>query len=126
MISDHTQAALIQIESHFNDMSSAVVSGEPVALEAASLALRQSAIDFSALVQRLSPAERKEPQLALRLKALSDGLVSRRESLIRRTVLVERELNTIVPATRVTTYSPASGPYGRAGKQTGTFKQFSA
>ena len=126
MIPAHIQSALIQIESHFNDLSLALLSGEPLALEAPSVALRQTAIDFSALVQRLSLAERKEPQLALRLKALSDGLVSRRESLIRRAVLVERELNTIVPATRGATYSPATGPYGRAGKQSGAFKQFSA
>jgi hypothetical protein len=126
MFSAHIEDALIEVESHFNDMSRALVSGEPLALGAASAALRQGAIDFSELLQRLTPIELKSRDLKLRLKTLSDGMAVRRECLIRRTVLVERALNAIVPATCSTTYSQAAGPYGNPGKQTGAFKVLAA
>ena len=83
-------------------------------------------MDFSALVQRLTPAERKNRQLAIRLKALADGLGERRASLLRRAALVERELNTILPATQGGTYANATGAYGSPAKSSGAFKRFSA
>lgn len=126
MLSAHIEGALIEVESHFNDISKALVSDQPRALEVASTALRQATIDFSALLQRLTPAELKNSDLKLRLTTLSEGMVLRRESLIRRTVLVERALNAIVPATCNATYSRAAGPYGNPGKQTGAFKVLAA
>lgn len=126
MLPAHLEEALIVIERHFNEMSAALVSDEPAALVAASTALRQAAIDFSELLQRLTPTELTSKDLKARLKKLSDGMVSRRESLIRRTVLVARALNAVVPATCNTTYSPSAGPYGKPGQQTGAFKVLSA
>ena len=126
MLSAPLEAALQHIEKQFKDLSAALVSGEPLALESASAAMRQAGIDFSALVQRLMPAERKNPQLTIRLKALADGLGERRASLLRRTALVERELNTILPATQVGTYTHSAGVYGSSAKSSGALKRFSA
>ncbi len=117
---------LTSVETHFLAISSALVSGEPDALLSASAALKQATLDCAQLVQRLSPTELKNPTLKLRLKAIADGLAERRESLIRRTVLVERALNAVVPATRNATYAKAAGPYGTAGKQSGAFKYLAA
>lgn len=126
MLSAPLEAVLQHIEKQFKDLSAALVSGEPVALESASAAMRQAGIDLSALVQRLTPDERKNRQLTIRLKALADGLGERRASLLRRTALVERELNTILPATQGGTYANAAGAYGSPAKSSGTFKRFSA
>lgn len=126
MFPAHIEETLADVESHFDDLSKALVSGEPIALAAASAALQQAAIVFSQLLQRLTPVELKNNELKSRLKILSDGMVLRRESLIRRTVLVERALNAIVPATCSATYSRAAGPYGSAGKQSGAFKSLAA
>jgi hypothetical protein len=126
MLSAPLEAALQHIEKQFKDLSLALVSGEPVALESASVAMRQAGIDFSALIQRLTPAERKNRQLTLRLKALADGLGERRASLLRQTALVERKLNTILPATQDATYANAAGAYGNPAKSSGAFKRFSA
>ncbi|MEO8118571.1 MAG: hypothetical protein ABI606_04515 [Rhodoferax sp.] len=117
---------MTSIELLFTDVSAALVSGEPHALSAASDGLRQAAIDFSGLVQGLTAIDRNNKNLQSRLKSLSVGLAAQRESLIRRTVLVEMALNTIVPATRDATYAKAAGPYGAAGKQTGAFKYLAA
>lgn len=126
MIPAHLEKALAELEFHVNTVSAALVSGEPVALEAASGALRQAAIDFSALLQRLAPSDLKNQDLKLRLKKIAEGLTTQRTSLIRRTALVEMALNAIVPASRDTTYAQAAGPYGSVGKQTGAIKYLAA
>lgn len=126
MISAHLEEALAEVELHFSDVSAALVSGEPLALAAASAALRQAAMDFSALLQRLTPADLKSKNLTSRLKNIAAGMATQRESLLRRTVLVERALHAIVPATQTATYAQATGPYGSLGKQTGAFKFLAA
>jgi len=126
MFPAHIKNALIDVELHFNDVSAALVSGEPLALATASATLRQAALDISGLLQGLAPADLKNKNLKLRLKKIADGMAVQRQSLIRRTVLVEMALNAIVPATRDATYAKTSGPYGSAGKQTGAFKYLAA
>jgi hypothetical protein len=126
MISAHTEKSLADVEHCFNDVAAALVSGEPVALEAASALLRQAAIDLSTLMQGLSPAERKNKDLTSRLKKIADGTATLKDGLFRRTALVAMALNAVVPATQDATYAKASGPYGSAGKQTGAFKYLAA
>lgn len=126
MISAHTEKSLADVERCFNDVAAALVSGEPVALESASALLRQAAIDLSTLMQGLSPAERKNRDLTLRLKKIADGTATLKDGLFRRTALVAMALNAVVPATQDATYAKASGPYGSAGKQTGAFKYLAA
>lgn len=121
------EKALVEVEQHFNEVSEAIVSGEPQALAAASMALRQASLDFSALLQRLSPKDLKDEDFQRRVKKIASGMASQRESLIRRTALVEMALNAIVPATQSATYgAQTTGPYGSAGKQSGAFKYLSA
>ena len=126
VISPPIEQVLTKVENHFLDVSAALVSGEPNALLSASAALKQATLDCAQLMQRLTPADLKNTTLKLRLKAIADGLAVRRESLIRRTVLVERALNAVVPATQNATYTKAAGPYGTAGKQSGSFKYLAA
>ena len=126
MLSAHLEAALQHVEKQFKDLSIALVSGDPVSLEPASAAMRQAGIDLSALIQKLTPAERKNRQLTVRLKALADGLGERRASLMRQTALVERKLNTILPEKQDTTYANSAGAYGNPAKSSGAFKRFSA
>lgn len=120
------ESALSAAELKFNEVALALVSGEPLALAAASAALRQAGLDLSAVLPQLRSVERKHPALATRLRRLSTGMAAQRESLIRRTVLTERALNAIVPATRSSTYAQAAGPYGSLGRQTGAFKYLAA
>jgi hypothetical protein len=126
MFSAHIEKALADVELCFNEVSAALVSGEPLALVNASAALRQAAIDFSGVLQRLAPVDRQNQHLKQRLKKVADGLAAQRQSLIRRTVLVEMALNAVVPATRDATYAKSTGPYGSAAKQMGAFKYLSA
>jgi hypothetical protein len=120
------ETAFTEFEAHFEEVSQALISGEPMALTQASAQLRQSAVQFSGVVKQLSPAELAHPLLRSRLKLLAAGLASRRESLIRRTAQVERALASIVPSTCNTTYSQGSRPYAGTVRQTGAFKVLAA
>lgn len=126
MLPTHIENALLEVELHFNDVSTALISGEPLALAAASAALRQASVDFAALLQRLSPQDLQEGDFKLRLKKIAVGMASQRESLIRRSALVDMALSAIVPATQSATYARTAGPYGSAGRQSGAFKYLSA
>ena len=126
MLPHQFEDSLSAAELQFNEVSAALVSGEPVALAGASAALRQAALDLSALMNGLCATDRHNQALKLRLSKLAAGLAAQRESLIRRTVLVERALHTLVPAARSATYAQAGATYASPGKQSGTFKVLAA
>lgn len=128
-LSMHVEEALSRIELCASKVSAALVSGEPLALTAASGALQQAMLELSGVIHSLAPAERKNKELKFRLKRLSTCMAAQRESLIRRTALVGRALNEMVPATCNTTYAKTAGPvgpYGSALRQTGSFKVLTA
>jgi hypothetical protein len=122
----HLEELILAIEQHAGTVASALVSGEPQALLAASATLQQAAIDLSALMQQLSPVERKSKDLKVRLKKIAKGMALQRESLIRRTALVEMALNAVIPAAQSATYAKTTSPYGSAGKPSGSFKYLAA
>lgn len=121
MFPANIEKSLTEVELYFGNVSAALVSGEPVALEAASSALRQAVIEFSGLLQRSAPLDLKDQALKLRLKTLSSGLAAQREVLIRRTVWVERGLNALIPAARTTAHAQSTGNYATLGKQARVF-----
>lgn len=118
--------ALAEVERHFNEVSAALISGEPLALAAASAALREASIIFSGLLQQLSAQDLQDADFKVRIKKIAVGMASQRESLLRRSALVEMALSAIVPATQSSTYAHTAGPYGSAGRQSGAFKYLSA
>jgi hypothetical protein len=118
--------AFLLAEQCFADLSQALVSGEPEALAASSAKLQRAALELSTLVSRLSPQDTGVPAFKTRLKQLANGLSIRRESLIRRTVLVDRALNALVPSTVKSTYGAVGKTYAAVAPQTGAFKCLAA
>lgn len=119
MLFAEIEKPLSLIEFQCESVAAAVATGEPQMLENASNALQQAALDFSGLMDRLGGAQQAGPELHARLKKLAEQLTIQRENLIRRSVVVERALHALVPATRKSTYA---APAGRAG----SYKAFSA
>lgn len=126
MITTRMEAALVDVERQLSDVADALVTGDPLSLQAASNSLRQAALDFAGLVQGLTRADLKDPTLQNRVKKLAEGMASHREGLVRRSAMVERQLNALVPATQNNTYTQAGRGYGSSGKQTGAFKVLTA
>ena len=119
MLPAEIEKPLSQIEMQCESVAAAVATGEPQMLETASNALQQAALGFASLMERLGGARQAGPELQARLKKLAVQLNIQRENLIRRSVVVERALHAMVPATRKSTYA---APVGRAG----SYKAFSA
>lgn len=126
MITTRMEAALVDVERQLSDVADALVSGDSLSLQAASAALRQAALDFAGLVQGMTRADLKDPALQSRVRKLAEGMASHREGLVRRSAMVERQLNALVPATQNNTYTQAGRGYGSSGKQTGAFKVLTA
>ena len=120
------EEAFAHAEHCFDELSQALMSGEPTVLAESSAKLQRAALELSLLMRRLSPTDPHVAAFKLRLKQLATGLNVRRESLIRRTVLVDRALNTLVPATVKSTYGASGKTYAAVGKQTGAFKYLAA
>ena len=120
------EKSLTDAERHVAEVAAAILSGEPQSLGIASASLRQATLTLSDAVQRLSPVQRRDPRVSARVRKMASALALLRESLIRRTVLVERALNTLVPATREAGYAQGAGAYGRPGRQSGAFGRLSA
>lgn len=118
--------ALTLAEKHFAELSQALMSGEPVALSESSAKLQSAALDLSALMRRLTPSDPRLEGFETRLRQLAVALTVRRESLIRRTVLVDRALHTLVPAAAKSTYGVSTKTYAAVGRQTGAFKFLAA
>jgi len=117
MLPAEIENALSIIEMECEAVAAAVASGEPQTLERASMVLRQAAVDFAAFLERQGDARLNGDELRMRLKKVTGLMNIQRENLIRRSVLVERALNAMVPSTRKNTYAPAgrTGGYGSFG-----------
>lgn len=107
MLPVEIEKSLALIELQCETLSAAVVSGEPQALEVTSELLKQAAVDFSDLMAQLDGGTEAGPQLRARLKQVATTLGIQRESLLRRSVFVERSLHTLVPSMQKSTYLPA-------------------
>jgi hypothetical protein len=124
MLPPEIEQPLSQIEKRCGAVFVAVNSGDPVSLESASVVLRQAAVEFSGLLEGISVDGPGGREFRVRLKKVARNLAIHRESLIRRTVVVERALHALVPATRESSYAQSAGPYAVTARQSGAYKRF--
>jgi hypothetical protein len=121
------ETKLAQLEAQFEAVVAAVNSGDPEQLEKAGLTIRQAAVDFSGMMQSVPADLAATKQIKPRLKKIANALAVQRVNLIRRSVVVDRTLQAMVPAAVDDAYKPgASGPYASALKQSGAFKLLAA
>ena len=114
------------LERQFNEVSSALIDGEPLAVQSTSAALQQFAVDFLQIADEYGRNSVAQGTMALRVKALAEGLPVLRENLLRRSSYVDRALQLVVPATQKVTYGSSGGPYGGGIKQSGQLKMMAA
>lgn len=110
------EKSLVLLEHQCQEVAAAVLSGEPETLTQASEALRQAALDFSALMGQLGGGQASSPEVRKRLRTVAVQLQVQRQNLLRRSVVVERALHTLLPETRKSTYGPQGGPAVTRGK----------
>jgi hypothetical protein len=114
------EPTLAALEKQLEEVSAALLAGDPLALERASGGLRQAVIDFSGMMER----SRNQPLpagMAVRLQKASAQLAMQRDNLARVTALVDRQVASVLPpADAASTYGKAvgvrSGPGGAAAR----------
>ncbi len=121
---EHVELQVAQVSDTLLDMSLGDLPQVCKSMQAA-------IVDFSKLAQQLPNEFKADQPLQLRLRKVAASLTSCRETLIRRSVIIQQALGALVPATRNDTYGSAAGPrssktYGSAGRQSGEFRTVSA
>ncbi|MFZ4625038.1 MAG: hypothetical protein ACOYNF_12470 [Rhodoferax sp.] len=130
-MSPNVKTLIDQIDSQLAQFSEALLNSRPDALMATSAALRATLVDFSRQPRQVMAEYRCDPVLRARIHKIAAVLASRRENLVRQSVIVERSLAALMPAAKAQTYAPPSGgysrqPYGSAGIRSGEFQATSA
>lgn len=126
MLPEQIEQQFLGLTQQVEDLDAALVQGDVLALQAASQALRQGAVDLHALAQRLGLDEAGRAEFRRRLLPLTQGLGLQRGHLARRAVVVDRALDIMLPQARESTYASESATYGSATRQSGAFKYLSA
>lgn len=125
-MSPHVDAALARIEHQLQEVSAALIQGEPSKLESASVNLCEVSRGLHALLSSISSTPQKNQDLERQLRSLVETMTLLREGLSRRAVSVERALVCMLPASQSPTYTKSSGAYSQPGRQSGAFKVLAA
>ncbi len=119
-------ALLALAERRASVVAQALVGGEPEPLEAAVRGLHQCALELSGVMHGLKGSTVLDPAQRRRLANVGQAIAMQREACVRRLGVAERSLQSIVPATRASTYAGGPGSYGRGAVQCGAFKLLAA
>ena len=116
------------VEQQFDKVSAALLAGDALALQSACAGLQQATVAFVQI--RNTPGDKNSTlttPLGRRVKALSSGFAQVRDGLHRRSALVDRTLQVVVPSMeKASTYAGESAPYGNAMRKSGAFRVVSA
>ncbi len=109
-------ASLLHVEQLLGEVSAALIAGEPLALEAASTALRQAMAELAARGRTPGCLQSLDAGMRGRLEKISLTLAQQRANLARRAVVVDRALATVLPqAQQPGTYSGGKAAAYRGG-----------
>ena len=116
-------ALLALAERSAGAVAQALLGGAPDQVEAATRELQSAATDLSIALRGLVVGRTVQGRaLQQRVRAVALQIAIQREACLRQCAAVERSLNSIVPATRATTYAGAASPYGRGGPSGGAYR----
>ena len=120
------QAAIAEIEIQLSAASLALVEGDWGVLQSVSASLCEASRAMHGLLSGVNESHELDQDFRLRLSSLNESLKALREGLSRRTVLIERALQCMLPSAHTSNYDQSAGPYGRLGRQSGAFKVLAA
>lgn len=107
----------------FDRVSQSLVSGDPDSLEAACADLRRELAAW----QQVSPAALKaQPAVTQKLQQLGALLSQQRAALARRSALVNRTLQSLLPAEQAAAYGAGTGVTGRGSHRAGAYTSLKA
>ncbi|MBX3632112.1 MAG: hypothetical protein ABS38_01700 [Acidovorax sp. SCN 68-22] len=109
------ETSLGEIESLLAKVGKALQDSEAEALQQASVQLRDAALRFTEVLAH-HPTQAQAPAIAVRVRTVAVRLASQRDALARLSVLVERQVASVVPGqTPGATYGPRATAPAAAG-----------
>ena len=120
------QELLTLAEDRSRVLSAALLEGQADRVALASSDLQQVVEVLSGSLRQPAWRASLDGPAASRLRRLGQDLVQQREACLRRSALVDRALNSLLPSTRSTTYGGGTTPYGQQARRSGAFKLISA
>jgi len=118
--------ALAEAERRTQGLASALLAGHPDLIASASQEVQQAAVALSGSLQVVQRRGSLALQLKQRLRRLGQDLAMQREACLRRSAVVDRALNSIIPSARPSTYAGGARPYGQQARRSGAFTLISA
>lgn len=107
-------------------LSEALLAGQADQVAVSSSELQQVVQALSGYLQQAAVRAGLDSRSALRLRRLGQDLAQQREACLRWSAVVDRSLNSLLPATRTSTYGGGAAPYGQQARRSGAFKLISA
>lgn len=117
---------LVAVEQHLQAMSDVLIAGDAVGFEGHCSALQSLMSDLSHAYRAIPSEVAASRALKNRLRVLGQSVALQRESMARRAVAVDRELQVILPSQQVPTYGRPVGGYGQNGRTVGRFTSMHA
>lgn len=120
-------ACLRNVDVRIQAVSEALNSSSVEDLVNASTNLQQAVYQLHALLQRTSPVLLKQNLVSSQVNKAVAALTSVQENLLRRSMMTQQTLQTLIPTARSSTYGVGMGarlrqPYGSAGQRSGEFQ----
>ena len=117
---------LDMLESQLNELGASLVGGKPDQLHIASTKIQQLAVDLIQMADAVGRAQLRTPVFLRRVRALSNGLTTVRESLLRQSAYVDHALALLVSEARQKAIYPGARTYGGTVRRSGAFSVLSA
>lgn len=117
---------LDMLESQLRELAASLVGGNPDQLQHASAKIQQLAVELIQMADVAGRAQLRTPVFSRRVRALSIGLTTVRENLLRQSAYVDHALTLVVPQTREKATYPGARAYGGPVRQSGAFSVLSA
>lgn len=114
------------LERQFNEVSAALRGGDIGLVQASCAGLQQLAVDFVQIADEVGRFHIASAPLAVRIRAIAEGLPALRANLFRRLTVVEQALQVVVPASQKATYAKTEGRFGTGFRPSGQLRSLSA
>lgn len=114
------------LESQLHELTASLLEGSPATLQDASAKLQHLTVELLRMAKDTKRVALREPMDMRRVVALSNGMASFRENLLRRSAYIDSALGVLIPESKNKSTYTGSSVYGSSARRSGSFNAFSA
>lgn len=118
------QLSLLEFQLH--ELTASLLEGSPATLQDASAKLQHLTVELLRMAKDTKRVALREPMDMRRVVALSNGMASFRENLLRCSAYIDSALGVLIPESKNKSTYTGSSVYGSSARRSGSFNAFSA